>query len=226
MLSLKAAVVESNAEINDAVGRPTSARHYYPGIKRAVDVVFVLLTSPASLILVGLLSLIVKADGGMAFYKQTRVGLHGRPFTLWKLRTMVPDAEGALQKYLVANPAAKREWDETQKLRRDPRITRWGGCIRKYSLDELPQLWNVLIGNMSLVGPRPMLPDQTAFYPGSAYFSVRPGLTGLWQVSERNKSPFASRAAYDSRYVEKMSLRLDLWVLVLTARVVFRGTGL
>jgi lipopolysaccharide/colanic/teichoic acid biosynthesis glycosyltransferase len=199
---------------------------HYPLVKRALDIAIVVLTSPVSVLIIGILALIVRCDGGKAFYRQTRIGRHGKPFTLWKLRTMVPDSEHTLDEYFATNPAARKEWAETQKLRYDPRITRLGIYIRKYSLDELPQLWNVLQGNMSLVGPRPILPEQMTLYPGTAYFSIRPGLTGLWQTSVRNESPFAIRAAYDTLYAEKMSLRLDVWVLFLTAGVVFRGTGM
>ena len=198
----------------------------YSLFKRLLDVVFVVATAPFTLALVLLLAYLARLDGGKAFYRQTRLGKDGRLFTLWKLRTMVENAETTLQEYLANNPQAKREWDETQKLKNDPRITWVGAYIRKYSLDEIPQLWNVLVGDMSLVGPRPMLPEQASLYPGTAYFALRPGLTGLWQISARNNSPFAGRAEYDTHYANKMSLGVDLWILVLTARVVVRGTGL
>ena len=127
-------------------------------------------------------------------------------FRLWKLRSMVVDADRKLEEYLCANPAARAEWDETQKLKDDPRITAAGRLIRKTSLDELPQLWNVLIGDMSLVGPRPMMPQQAELYPGRDYYRLRPGLTGLWQISDRNATSFAARAAYDAEYSRQMSL--------------------
>ncbi|MCT8971058.1 sugar transferase [Microbaculum sp. A6E488] len=185
-----------------------------------------LLTAPISIPIVLSLALLVRRDGGKAFYRQDRLGKNGRTFKLWKLRTMVPDAERFLVEYLEQNPEAAREWHETQKLRRDPRVTRLGEFMRKHSIDELPQLWNVLIGDMSLVGPRPMLPDQEALYPGHAYFLMRPGLTGLWQISARNDGTFASRAAYDDRYEEIKSLRVDLAIMLSTVGVVVRGTGL
>jgi lipopolysaccharide/colanic/teichoic acid biosynthesis glycosyltransferase len=197
----------------------------YDRVKRCIDVCIALLLAPPALLLIAVLALLIACDGGKPFYSQVRIGRNGRLFKIWKLRTMAPDSSRVLQEYLAAHPEARKEWDETQKLRRDPRITRCGAAIRKYSLDELPQLWNVLRGQMSVVGPRPIMPEQQALYPGSAYFAMRPGLTGLWQVSARNESPFASRAAYDTRYAESMSLGTDLWILVLTVGVVVRGTG-
>ena len=114
---------------------------------------------------------------------------------------------------------------ETQKLKNDPRVTKIGQLMRKASLDELPQLWNVLAGEMSLVGPRPMMPEQKNLYPGKAYYSMRPGLTGLWQVSQRNASSFASRADFDTSYAGQLSLRTDLGIIFATVGVVLRGTG-
>ena len=121
--------------------------------------------------------------------------------------------------------AARAEWDASQKLRDDPRITRVGRILRRTSLDELPQLWNVLRGDMSLVGPRPMMPSQRSLYPGRAYFALRPGLTGLWQVSKRNEASFAERASFDDDYYRRLSFALDARVLVATVRVVLRATG-
>ena len=138
---------------------------------------------------------------------------------------MVVDADARLAAHLAADPALRAEWDETQKLKRDPRITAVGRLLRKTSLDELPQLWNVLKGDMSLVGPRPMMPEQRALYPGRAYYQMRPGLTGPWQVSDRNAVSFAGRAEFDADYARRMSLATDLCILFLTVWVVLRGTG-
>ena len=198
---------------------------YRSGLKRALDVVLVLLTLPAVVLLVLLLALAVMLDGGQPFYSQMRLGRGGRPFRLWKLRSMVPDADARLQAHLDQTPAARAEWDATQKLRADPRITRVGRILRRTSLDELPQLWNVLRGDMSLVGPRPMMPSQRSLYPGRAYFALRPGLTGLWQVSKRNEASFAERASFDDDYHRRLSLALDARVLLATVRVVLRATG-
>jgi lipopolysaccharide/colanic/teichoic acid biosynthesis glycosyltransferase len=183
-------------------------------------------SAPLALALIFGLAMVVRLDGGRAFYRQQRLGRNGRTFTIWKLRTMVPDAEQRLTEHLAGNPDARREWDTTQKLRNDPRITRVGRYLRKYSLDELPQLLNVLRGDMSLIGPRPICVDQRRLYPGTAYYALRPGLTGLWQVNERNNCSFAERAGYDTRYAEQISLSLDMRILSKTVFVVARGTGL
>lgn len=199
---------------------------YRSSLKRSLDVLLVLMAFPVVLPLVLVLALIVLIDGGNPFYAQERVGRGRRRYRMWKLRSMVVDADKRLQGHLDTNPEARAEWDETQKLRHDPRVTRFGRLLRKSSLDELPQLWNVLVGHMSLVGPRPMLPEQQVLYPGSSYYGLRPGLTGLWQVSERNQSTFASRAMYDDAYDRSVSLRTDALVIWRTLGVVLMATGL
>lgn len=181
--------------------------------------------APAALLAIGMLALLVRLDGGSAFYRQPRVGLGGRTFMLWKLRTMVPQAERKLETYLAAHPQARLAWNQSQKLRDDPRITALGRHLRKYSLDELPQLLNVLLGDMSLVGPRPIMPEQCQIYQGTAYYRLRPGLTGLWQIGKRNEATFAERAMIDTEYFHKMSLFMDIWILSKTPVVVVRGTG-
>ncbi|MBE7184194.1 MAG: sugar transferase [Methylobacterium mesophilicum] len=198
----------------------------YPKAKRCMDVGAVLLIAPVLLMLLFVLALLVRRDGGPAFYSQPRIGLNGRPFRLWKLRSMQVDAEACLRRFLEEDAEARLEWERNQKLRHDPRITPLGRLIRKYSLDELPQFFNVLRGDMSLVGPRPMLLDQRRYYPGAAYFTLRPGLTGSWQVSDRNDCSFAERARHDNRYAASMSFRTDLRILMLTPLVVVRGTGI
>lgn len=193
--------------------------------KRLFDLALLLLLLPVALPLIVVMAALVAMDGGSPFYRQLRVGRGGKAFHMLKLRTMVPDAEVLLQTYLADNPQARSEWNHHQKLRHDPRITRIGRILRKTSLDELPQLWNVLKGEMSLVGPRPMMLCQRTSYPGSAYFVLRPGISGPWQISERNSSSFAARARYDAGYLDTLSLRGDLEVLVRTVCVVLRGTG-
>ncbi|MGK9204124.1 sugar transferase [Sinorhizobium meliloti] len=207
----------------DGTLRPRSS---YLKAKRGLDILVTLLIGPLVLAIITVLALLIRLDGEKAFYCQRRLGKGGRVFNLWKLRTMVPDSERKLQEYLEADPAARSEWDRTQKLRNDPRITRLGKYLRQYSADELPQLLNVLIGDMSLVGPRPILPEQRRYYPGTAYFTMRPGLTGLWQINERNSCTFAERAAYDTRYAGLMSFSADLLILSKTVFVVLRGTGI
>lgn len=212
-----------DASSSDRRVRPRSA---YLAVKRGFDILVTLAAAPIVLIIVGILALLVRLDGGSAFYRQSRLGKDGKIFTLWKLRTMVPNAEQRLQEYLSENAAARIEWDRAQKLIDDPRITTLGHYLRKYSADELPQLLNVFLGHMSLVGPRPMCPEQRSDYPGVAYFQMRPGITGLWQISERNACSFAERAMYDARYAGAMSFSTDIWILAMTPLVVLRGTGL
>lgn len=198
---------------------------YRQWVKRPLDLAVVLLLLPIAAPLMLLCALLAMLDGGAPFYRQQRVGRNGQVFTLWKLRTMVPDAEARLAEYLAGDPAAAREWAVTQKLKRDPRITAVGHMLRKSSLDELPQLWNVLKGDMSLIGPRPMMVDQAPLYPGTAYYDLRPGITGPWQVSDRNACSFAKRADYDEAYRADLSLLVDLDILFRTVGVVVRGTG-
>ena len=198
---------------------------YRGGGKRLLDLLAVLAFLPPVILVILLLAVVVALDGGRPFYSQLRVGRGGRIYRMWKLRSMVPDAEARLRAYLDADPAALAEWSATQKLKRDPRVTRFGRLLRKSSLDELPQLLNVLKGDMSLVGPRPMMPSQQVLYPGSAYYELRPGITGLWQVSERNGTTFADRARFDAEYDRTLSFRNDLRLLLATVRVVLRATG-
>ena len=198
---------------------------YRDGAKRVLDIALILVAALPVLLVVGVLALLIARDGASPFYRQQRIGRNGRAFSMLKLRSMVVDAENRLEAHLDADPAARAEWDATQKLKRDPRVTRIGRLIRKTSLDELPQLWNVLRGDMSIVGPRPMMPDQRSMYPGLAYYAMRPGITGYWQTSVRNESNFAERAGYDSRYFRDLSLATDLRVLWRTVGVVVGGTG-
>jgi lipopolysaccharide/colanic/teichoic acid biosynthesis glycosyltransferase len=198
---------------------------YRNALKRLFDVTAVVLAAPVVLPVVAGLALVVRRDGGRAFFTQQRVGRDGVPFRMWKLRTMVSDADARMAAYLDANPAARAEWDATQKLKCDPRITRFGRLLRRSSLDELPQLWNVLRGDMSLVGPRPMMLCQRALYPGTAYYALRPGLTGHWQTAGRNATTFEARAEYDTAYDADLSLGTDLAILARTVTVVMKGTG-
>ena len=202
-----------------------AAGPYELGFKRVFDIVAVLLSLPVILPLMALMAFLVARDGGKPFYTQQRVGKGGRIYTIWKLRTMVADADTLLGAYLAQNPEAAAEWARDQKLKDDPRITPLGRILRKCSIDELPQLWNVLKGDMSLVGPRPMMPDQQDLYPGLAYYTARPGITGIWQVSHRNETTFADRARFDTDYIANISLIGDLKLLLATVRVVVRGTG-
>jgi exopolysaccharide production protein ExoY len=167
---------------------------------------------------------ILAAEGGPIIFAHRRIGFAGRPFDCYKFRTMRSDASGALQKYLAENPDAAREWHERKKLKHDPRITLFGKLLRMSSLDELPQLFNVLRGEMSCVGPRPIVAEELPLYSTSVgdYLSARPGITGLWQVSGRNSIGYAERVALDSRYVRDWALHRDLMVLLRTIFAVIR----
>lgn len=211
---------------NSSKGPAKSGHPVYTKTKRCFDVVFTLAIAPFAIAVIAVAAIMIRLQGGTAFYSQMRIGKDGKAFRLWKLRSMHPDAERKLEAYLAANPDARMEWNTHQKLRDDPRITRLGRVLRKYSIDELPQLLNVFRGEMSLVGPRPIMPDQRQDYPGTAYYSMRPGLTGLWQISERNGCTFAERARHDTTYAGVMSFTTDMEIMARTALVVFRGTGL
>lgn len=193
--------------------------------KRVLDLVFVCLGSIVAVPVILFLAAVVSLDGHAPFYRSDRVGRNGRTFHMLKLRTMVPGADRMLKDYLARDAAARDEWGRRQKLTTDPRITWIGQFLRVTSLDELPQIWNVLAGDMSLVGPRPIMPDQRVLYTGLSYYALRPGITGLWQVSERNAADFARRADLDRQYERKMGLIGDLRILMVTARAVLRGTG-
>jgi lipopolysaccharide/colanic/teichoic acid biosynthesis glycosyltransferase len=207
------------------VARPVRRGVYRNGLKRVMDVMLVLLGGIVVLPVVLILALLIARDGHSPFYWNARVGRGGRVFHMLKLRSMVHDADARLEAHLAADPAAAAEWAATQKLKKDPRITTFGRILRKTSMDELPQLWNVLTGDMSLVGPRPMMPSQQVLYIGRAYYALRPGLTGPWQVSDRNGCAFAKRAEFDRDYEQSLSLATDLRLLARTVAVVLKGTG-
>jgi UDP-galactose-lipid carrier transferase len=172
-------------------------------------------------------SLLVASSGKPILFKQTRIGRGGVPFKCYKFRTMVPDAERVLLNLLEKDPAARAEWQRDFKLKNDPRITPIGAFLRKTSLDELPQLFNVLRGEMSLVGPRPIVQNELNRYGRAArwYLAVKPGMTGLWQVSGRNDVSYIRRVALDTYYVRSQRLLLDFGILFLTIRVVFGKRG-
>lgn len=219
------AVLASGAAVA-APQRRVSARGLYRAHgKRLADIVFVAMVALPVALVIAVLAAIVMLDGKSPFYTQNRVGLNGRVFRMWKLRSMVADADQVMAQYLADNPEAKAEWDRDQKLKNDPRITKFGRLIRATSLDELPQIFNVLTGDMSLVGPRPIMCSQRVIYPGTEYYAMRPGITGYWQTSVRNESSFRQRAGYDASYFADMSLVTDLKVVARTFGVVMKATG-
>lgn len=203
----------------------SSVRPYRDRFKRLLDIAFVVASAPIAIPLIGIMLLLAALDGGKPLYRQRRIGKDGRIYNMVKIRSMVMNADQRLEAYLDSNPEARAEWDSTQKLKNDPRITKIGKFLRKSSMDELPQLWNVLVGDMSIVGPRPMMEDQKTLYPGAAYYAMRPGITGPWQVSDRNETTFAQRATFDTKYYYELSLKKDLEILGQTVGVVLRCTG-
>lgn len=207
---------------NTSTKEPNLYRKFF---KRVCDVAFTLAIAPIVLPFVAAAAFLIAMDGRNPFYSQMRIGKGGKEFRMWKLRTMVHNADALLDAYLAENPVAKLEYDSTQKLKKDPRITLVGRILRKTSLDELPQLWNVFLGDMSVVGPRPMLPHQKGSYFGKAYYRLQPGVTGLWQVSDRNEGEFIGRVRYDEIYDRVCSFRTDVQVLLRTVVVVVRCTG-
>lgn len=186
--------------------------------KRAVDII---LAASAILILAPLLIICFAANFATSrsvLFRHKRVGFGGRQFDCLKFQTMVPDAADKLRQLLESDPAAAAEWAACRKLRNDPRVTTIGAILRKSSLDELPQLFNVLKGDMSIVGPRPVTVEETERYSNAlrAYYACRPGITGLWQVSGRSSTTFRKRVACDSFYANYWSMMLDLRIIVAT----------
>lgn len=214
-----------DANVQAALALPRRKGMYRLFFKRVFDVAAIVMAAPVVVPVVAALAIAVAHDGGRPFYSQLRVGKDGRRFRMWKLRSMVSDADERMEDYLAAHPEARLEWDLTQKLKNDPRITPIGKVLRQTSLDELPQLWNVLVGEMSLVGPRPIMLSQQVIYPGVAYYLLRPGCTGFWQTAGRNRTTFEARADYDTTYEDELSLKTDLRILFNTVGVMLRGTG-
>jgi Undecaprenyl-phosphate galactose phosphotransferase WbaP len=197
-------------------------------LKRACDLCLGLGLALAALPLFLGLALCIRLDSpGAAIFRQTRIGQGGRPFTLFKFRTMRKDADSFLSAYLKKHPESAEEWASTRKLRSDPRITRLGRFLRRTSLDELPQILNVLRGEMSLVGPRPIVQEEVALYGEifSLYALVLPGITGLWQVSGRNDCTYGERIRLDRSYVVQWSVWLDIYILIKTIPEMFRMRG-
>lgn len=196
--------------------------------KRALDLVLTILGGLVLIPLMLILAALVKLDSsGPVFYAQRRVGAADREFRCWKFRTMHPDADAVLANHLYEHPHLRSEWELDHKLREDPRVTRVGRFLRKTSLDELPQLWNVVRGQMSLVGPRPIVDAEVTKYRDAyeLYRRVTPGITGMWQVSGRNNTSYDERVALDSYYVRSWSVWLDLVLLARTVESVLLRKG-
>ena len=167
------------------------------------------------------------SDGGSAFFGHTRIGFSGKTFKCWKFRSMIPNSDAVFKEYLVQNPDAAEEWRQNQKIQNDPRVTRLGYFLRKYSIDELPQLFNILVGDMSFVGPRPIQRSEYEKYGFSLrhYLSTRPGLTGLWQISGRSNSTYQKRVVFDRYYVTHWGMLTDIALIIKTVPVAVTGSG-
>lgn len=226
-MTVHATSIQRSTEIGplSVTTQTSGSRVYRHFVKRLLDIFLVALSLPFVVPFMALLSVLIAFDGASPFFRQERIGKDGRRFVIWKFRTMVPDAENHLHRHLENCEFARHEWSTKQKLSSDPRVTRIGAALRRTSMDELPQLINVLKGDMSLIGPRPMMPSQQALYPGGSYYNLRPGMTGMWQVSARHQSEFVERGRYDDAYFANVSFLTDLRILAKTVIVVLRGTG-
>jgi Undecaprenyl-phosphate galactose phosphotransferase WbaP len=200
----------------------------YRVLKRGLDIALVLLAAPVLLPLLVTVGLVVRLRSpGPIFFSHRRISRNGAFFPMWKFRTMCNNSAEVLEEYLARHPEARSEWRKTHKLRCDPRITGIGLFLRRYSLDELPQVWNVLTGKMSLVGPRPIVAAEVEKYGArfAYYCKVKPGVTGLWQVSGRSDLTYEQRVALDCQYVKEWSLFLDIKILLRTFASVVNQDG-
>ena len=216
-------LIEQRAE-----NTPVKSRFLYETAKRTLDIVFAI----AALIflfpvLVGIIVALAMHDGFPVVFKQRRIGLNGKEFTCYKFRSMAKDADARLAALLAESPEILREWTESQKLKTDPRIHRLGRFLRVSSLDELPQFINVIRGEMSIVGPRPIVMNEICRYGNSYryYKAMKPGITGLWQVSGRSSTGYEARVKLDTDYFKTRSIWVDLRIMIRTAWVVFLAKG-
>jgi len=218
-------------DLNGVLGLAVQQRLLMPGprvIKRALDLALVVVPGMLFLPVIAIIALAIKMSSpGPVFYGQTRRGRGGGPFVAWKFRSMYANASEVLEQCLASDPSLREEWRQCQKLRHDPRITPLGRLLRRTSLDELPQLWNIVLGQMSFVGPRPIVSEEISRYGDgfALYAKVAPGLSGMWQVSGRNNLSYDQRVTLDLYYVRNWSVWLDLHILARTIRVVLLGDG-
>ena len=203
------------------------ARPVRQALKRALDIVGSVVLGLLFLPLIVAVAILLRCEGGPVIFCHRRVGRDGKYFDCLKFRSMVPDADRVLRDLLERQPELKAEWLQDHKLRVDPRVTPVGRFLRRTSLDELPQLWNVIRGDMSLVGPRPVVREELMRYGRCAamYLSARPGITGLWQVTGRNDTNYCRRVALDVYYVRRHNFFMDLYILLKTTQVVIGGGG-
>lgn len=217
----------SRPQVPEVPPRSASRHFAYHALKRILDIVGSLAIGLVFSPLIVVIAVRMSLEDGPILFRHHRVGYGGRVFECLKFRTMVPNAEQILRNLLDTNPQANAEWLRDHKLKNDPRVTRIGRFLRRTSLDELPQLWNVLRGEMSLVGPRPIVKEEMLRYGKYArrYLAAKPGVTGLWQVTGRNDTDYRRRVALDAYYVKKHSIVLDVRILLKTVKVVVWGRG-
>jgi Undecaprenyl-phosphate galactose phosphotransferase WbaP len=233
-----AATIAGSYSYPEVVGRPylrsyrssrvPSMFFRYRVVKRVLEVVLVLTLTPLLVpLMVAVAVAVMLSSPGPVFYSHRRIRRNGEFFSMWKFRTMCQNSAEVLEQYLSQHPEARTEWNKSHKLKRDPRITLVGSFLRRYSLDELPQMWNVLTGQMSLVGPRPIVAAEVEKYGDcfGCYCRVKPGLTGLWQVSGRSRLSYDERVALDCEYVERWSLWRDSVILLKTFMSVVNQDG-
>jgi Undecaprenyl-phosphate galactose phosphotransferase WbaP len=218
-------------DFNGILGIETSHKfklNFNRGIKRSMDISFVLVGGILILPFLLLIAFLIKITSrGPVIYKHKRLGKNGVPFYAYKFRTMKKDAEQQLEKILESEPAIREEWEKNRKIKDDPRITAIGKILRRISFDEFPQLINIIKGEMSLVGPRPIVYDEIEKYGDDfdRIFSIKPGLTGLWQVSGRSDTNYHDRISYDTYYLQSWSIWLDLWIILETFGSLIFGKG-
>ncbi len=214
----------SHFGVDERLAQPRPMREF---LKRILDIVGAILLCVVFLPLILAVAILLRREGGPILFRHRRIGRNGQAFDCLKFRSMVPNADRVLRSLLEQHPELKAEWLRDHKLRVDPRITRVGRFLRRTSLDELPQLWNVIRGEMSLVGPRPVVREELLRYGRHLhrYLSTRPGVTGMWQVTGRNNTDYRRRVVLDVYYVRRQTIFLDLYILLKTTRVVLGGSG-
>ena len=226
--------VHANSSMSSLYSTAKAARAAAPqrpvggGVKRTVDLAVALSAAILLLPLFVMIAVLIKLyDGGPVFYRHRRIGMNSKPFLCVKFRTMAVNGDDLLRKHLDASPTAALEWAQTRKLKVDPRITAVGAVLRRMSIDELPQVINIVRGEMSVVGPRPIASDEVTMYGKDAeyYFRARPGLTGAWQVSGRNDVSYSQRVALDRDYVQNWNLWHDIMIIAKTVPAVVWAKG-
>jgi Undecaprenyl-phosphate galactose phosphotransferase WbaP len=227
--------VEVSSWTGSRTARPVEHQTRFPAelfryrvCKRLMDLLLAVAMMPVLLPVIALLALLIRLTSpGPVFFSHRRIGSNGAFFSMWKFRTMCVNSSEVLDRYLAVHPEARGEWNQSHKLRKDPRVTPIGRVLRRLSLDELPQIWNVITGRMSLVGPRPIVAAEVEKYADCfrCYTRVKPGVTGLWQVSGRSTLSYSARVQLDCDYVARWSLLRDLKILLLTVKSVVNQEG-